>query len=433
MGLGSKNRVPSYEALLLLCCAVTCGCYLGSHMRIPVVPLFARTMGADTFQVGMINASFLLMAALLSLPLGVLSDRLGRKRLIMGGLLIISLSSFLLCFSTSVLEMIGVYLLFGIGLAAFAPTMMSFVADFSPPTHLGRSYGWYTLALYGGMSTGPALGGAIAGWVGFQSTFIASGAITFAVFFMVLCFLPRARQVLVNRPPKRATGDVARDLMKNAPLLACWLATLGGCLGLGMFVTFVPLYAQDQGVKVGQIGLIFGSQALCNALSRIPFGRLSDRVSKRSHLVTAGLIGFSVSIAGLGMAQGMLYAYLVRCGGRYQHGDSLHGSRRAHFGSGAPRCQGACHGRLQQRDLHRDDAQLARNGSGDSGDRIQKRFCHCGDDQPCGNGVVSPGVQPSCSTTIIATTAASQRRCAGGPEPPSTWTAVQVFNSSCGF
>lgn len=314
MGWGSKNRVPSYEALLLLCCAVSCGCYLGSYMRIPVVPLFARTMGADTFQVGMINASFLLMAALLSLPLGVLSDRLGRKRLIMGGLLIISLSSFLLCFSTSVLQMIGVHLLFGIGLAAFAPTMMSFVADFSPPTHLGRSYGWYTLALYGGMSTGPAVGGAIAGWVGFQSTFIASGAITFAVFFMVLCFLPRARQVLVNRPPRRATWDLATGLLKNAPLLACWLVTLGGCLGLGMFVTFVPLYAQDQGVKVGQIGLIFGAQALCNALSRIPFGRLSDRVARRSNLVTAGLIGLSVSIAGLGMAQG-IYTFVLFAAG----------------------------------------------------------------------------------------------------------------------
>ncbi len=314
MGLGSKNRVPSYEALLLLCCAISCGFFLGSHMRIPVVPLFARTMGADTFQVGTINASFLLMAALLSLPFGVLSDRLGRKRLITGGLLIISLSSFLLCFSTSVLEMIGIYLLFGIGLAAFAPTMMSFVADFSPPTHLGRSYGWYTLAMYSGMSTGPALGGAIAGWVGFRSTFVASGAITLAVFFIVVCFLPRARHVLVNRPPKRATGEVARDLVKNAPLLACWVATLGGCLGLGMFITFVPLYAQDQGVEVGQIGLIFGSQALCNALSRIPFGQLSDRVSRRSNLATAGLIGLSISIAGLGMAHGM-YTFILFAAG----------------------------------------------------------------------------------------------------------------------
>ncbi len=183
--------------------------------------------------------------------------------------------------------------------------MMSFVADFSPPTHLGRSYGWYTLALYGGMSTGPVLGGAIAGWFGFQAAFISSGVITVAVFIIVVCLLPSARHVLANRPPKRATGEVARELAKNGPLLACWVATLGGCLGLGMFVTFVPLHAQDQGIKVGQIGIIFGAQALCNALSRVPFGRLSDRVSKRSHLATAGLIGLSISITGLGMAHGM--------------------------------------------------------------------------------------------------------------------------------
>ncbi|HOV87527.1 MAG TPA: MFS transporter [Syntrophobacteraceae bacterium] len=305
MGRSAKDPVPTYEALLVLCCVVTSMCYLGSHMRIPVVPLFARTLGADTFQVGAVNASFLFTAALLSLPLGLLSDRLGRKRLITAGLLIISLSSFLLCFSTTVLEMIGIYLLFGTGLAAFAPTMMSFVADFSPPTHLGRSYGWYTLALYGGMSTGPALGGALAGWVGFQWTFAVSGAVTLAVLFLVAGLLPRAGQVLVNRPSKRPTGEVAKELVKNAPLLACWVATLGGCLGLGMFVTFVPLYAQDQGVRVEQIGFIFGLQALCNALSRIPFGRLSDRAAKRSRLATAGLLGLSVSIAGLGPARGM--------------------------------------------------------------------------------------------------------------------------------
>lgn len=301
----SRNRVPSYEMLLLLCCTISFGSYVGSYMRIPVVPLFARTMGADTAHVGMINATFLLMAAVLSLPLGILSDRLGRKRLIMTGLLILSLSSFLLCLSTSWLQMIGIYLLFGIGLAAFAPTMMSFVADFSPPTHLGRSYGWYTLAVYGGMSTGPAMGGLVVDWLGFRPAFLVSGVMTLVVLFAVFCFLPRAREVIVNRPPRRPTLDVARELMRNVPLLACWLATLGGCLGLGMFVTFVPLHAQDQGVKAGQIGLIFGSQALCNALSRIPFGRLSDRVSRRSHLVVIGLIGFSISLAGLGTAHGI--------------------------------------------------------------------------------------------------------------------------------
>jgi MFS family permease len=302
MRFNRRISVPSYEALLLMCCGFTFACYAGSYMRFPVVPLFARSLGADSLQVGMINSSFMLTAGVLSLPLGILSDRLGRKLLIICGLFIISLSSFLLCFSTSAVQMMAVYLFFGIGLAAFAPTMMSFVSDFSPATHLGRSYGWYTLAVYSGMSIGPAAGGAVAEWVGFQPVFFVSGMIPIAICGMVFFFLPRARHVLINRPPKRSTMDAARDLLHNIPLLSCWLATLAGCLGLGMFITFLPLHAQDQGVNVGQIGLIFGAQGLFNALSRIPFGRLSDRTERRSNLVVAGLICFAVSVAGLGLA-----------------------------------------------------------------------------------------------------------------------------------
>jgi MFS family permease len=96
--------------------------------------------------------------------------------------------------------------------------------------------------------------------------------------------------------------QVIDHLVKNLPLLACWLVTLGGCLGLGMFVTFIPVHAHEQGIPVGQIGLIFASQALSNALCRIPFGRLSDSVGQRSHLVVIGLVGLAMSIAGFGLA-----------------------------------------------------------------------------------------------------------------------------------
>ncbi len=69
----------SYLRLLCICCAVVFGCYFGTYMRMPVVPLYAVTLGADTVEVGLINAAFLLMAGVLSLPLGLLSDRLGTK------------------------------------------------------------------------------------------------------------------------------------------------------------------------------------------------------------------------------------------------------------------------------------------------------------------------------------------------------------------
>jgi len=61
----NKAAVPSYSTLLFICCGVAFGGFLGSHMRIPVVPLYARSLGADAVLVGIINSAFLLMAALL--------------------------------------------------------------------------------------------------------------------------------------------------------------------------------------------------------------------------------------------------------------------------------------------------------------------------------------------------------------------------------
>ncbi len=61
------GRERSYGALLLICCTVSFVCFFGSYLRLPVVPLYAASLGAGTVQVGMINACFLLMAGLVIL------------------------------------------------------------------------------------------------------------------------------------------------------------------------------------------------------------------------------------------------------------------------------------------------------------------------------------------------------------------------------
>jgi MFS family permease len=305
-----KAAVPSYSTLLFICCGVAFGGYLGSHMRIPVVPLYAQSLGADAVLVGIINSAFLLMAALLSLPLGMMSDRLGRKRLACFGALILSATSFLLYFSKTPWQMVWIYLFFGIGLAAFGPTMMSLVADISPVTHLGRSYGWYTTALYTSMSLGPALGGFLAEELGFLQVFLISGVLVFITFWLILLYLPRARHILKDRVKKNESG-VARELLQNRPLVGCWLVTLGGCFGLGMFVTFLPLHADNQGLNVAEIGLVFAVQGLWNAVSRIPFGYLSDRVARRGTLVTVGLLGYSGAMVGFALSTNLIHFILT--------------------------------------------------------------------------------------------------------------------------
>lgn len=295
-GGNTAKGQPSLSVLLLISCTVCFVCFFGSYMRIPVVPLFASSLGADSVQVGMINGAFMLMAGSLSIPSGLVSDRLGRRLPILAGLLLLSGSSFLLFWSTSPLQMAGIYLLFGVGLAAFAPTLMSYVADFTPPDRLGQAFGWYTMALYGGMTIGPATGGFLAKLLGLRQVFLVSGGLIFIVFWVALFFLPvgRTPHTTALRP---AIIPSLKSLRHNRALLACLTVTIGTCMGFGLFVTFMPLYITSVGLNAADVGTVFAAQALANALSRIPFGRLGDRVADRAVFVTWGLAGFSLAIA----------------------------------------------------------------------------------------------------------------------------------------
>ena len=301
----------AYLTLLSICCVVVFGCYFGTYMRMPVVPLYAVTLGADTVEVGLINAAFLLMAGVLSVPLGLASDRLGTKLTAALGVLILSASSFLVCLSRTPGQLIWIYLFSGVGLAAFGPTMMAFVANISPATHLGRSYGWYTTAIYAGMTLGPAAGGFLAQGVGYPLTFLISGLSIFLTFWVFFFFLPGSRGPGIPRPSRGgATLTAMGKLLHNRPLLGCWLATLGGCFGLGMFITFLPLHAQNQGLTLGQIGLVFATQGIVNVLVRIPFGHLSDRAGSRGALAAVGILGVAGSVAALGLA-GRLVSFIL--------------------------------------------------------------------------------------------------------------------------
>jgi MFS family permease len=291
----------AYASQLLTCCAVSFACFFGSYLRIPVVPLFAAELGASTSQVGTINAAFMLMAGLLSIPSGLLSDRLGRRAVILGGLLVIAGSSFLLYLSTTPGQMVIIYLLFGIGLAAFSPSMMSYVADIAPRTHLGRAYGWYTLAVNVAMMLGPAAGGFLGRAFGLRPVFLVSGGLTLAMFFVTLALLRPSPPVLLEPAMKLAVLSALKRLGRNRLYLACLLATAGGCFAFGMFMTFVPLYVKELGMNAGHVGLVFAAQATANGLSRIPFGRLSDRVADRSTLVLTGLVGVTAALALFGL------------------------------------------------------------------------------------------------------------------------------------
>lgn len=299
---------------ILVACGLTVTLYLGAYMRLPLVPLFASRLGATTVQVGLINAGFMLAATLLSFPLGLVSDRLGRRRLILTGIAISALTSLFLFLAQSPAQVGAIYLFSGIGLACFSPAMMSYVGDVSPPQFLGRTYGWYTSALYLGMAAGPGIGGAAA-TLGFRPAFLLSAVVIAAAAVAGSLRLPSPPAVIV--PPASNLRSDLREIVSNRAVIACWIATFFSTYAWGSLFAFFPLFARDAGVSVVHTGLLFTSQAAANALFRIPVGHLSDRTGRRERYILAGNLMFALAIASVGRFHraAALYPLFVTIGG----------------------------------------------------------------------------------------------------------------------
>ncbi|ACH40167.1 membrane protein, major facilitator superfamily [Citrifermentans bemidjiense Bem] len=297
-------------AQVLICCAIGFVCFLGAYMRIPVLPLLASGIGASTTQIGLINAAFMLSAGLLAVPSGLISDKVGITPVLLAGLALMSAASLLIPLSGNWVALGAIYLVFGVGLAAFTPTMMSSVARIVPRSHVGRAYSWYTTAVYLAMTIGPAAGGWFGQRLGFRQVFLVSGVLIAVALIAVLCFLPKD-----THATHRTHGEGQHppsSIFSNGRLMAALAGTLGGCFGFGMYLSFLPLHARAAGLSVDQIGIVFAAQALVNVLLRIPFGHLSDRID-RGAMSGIGLVVCAVALALTGASHTLAAMILGAC------------------------------------------------------------------------------------------------------------------------
>ncbi len=286
----NRSKVSTF---LVVACVLTLFQYVGIFIRIPIVPLFAKSIGATTVEVGLIASLFMVIASILAIPYGHLSDRFGRRLLILAGLGISSITSFLLFLVHTPKQLIMVYTLAGFGASAFAPAIASFVGDITPGGRMGRAFGWYTSSMQIGMASGPALGGLIAGLTNLNFPFLISGIIISVAFILAFIGLPSFEEHSSVQPNIRET---LFDLKKNNIVLGCWTATFCIAFTWGIFAPFFPLYAVSIGLSVIAIGLIFTTQSFFNAIARIPAGYVSDKLKRRNPFIITGMLFLSFSI-----------------------------------------------------------------------------------------------------------------------------------------
>ena len=145
--------------LLIILSFTTFFAHTSYSLLIPVMPLYAAELGAPVSQIGLIISIYNYVPALLLLPFGILSDRIGHNKLLATGLVIFAAAPSLYPLATTIPQLFLVRAFHGLAMATYVPAAFASAAELAPANRRGETLGWFTMALQSGMMAGPVLGG----------------------------------------------------------------------------------------------------------------------------------------------------------------------------------------------------------------------------------------------------------------------------------
>lgn len=257
-------------------------------IRSPVLPLFAESIGAGPEAVGMIVAASTITGILLKLPSGALSDLLGRARLIWIGLAVFALGPFFYSFVNAAPILTFLRFVHGLATAIFAPVAMAVVVD-QCGARRGEALGWYSAFSQTGRLAGRAVGGYLLMAVGFTGVFGIAGIFGVAALVLFAASIQKASGsgATIESIGSRQFLDGVAQIASDRRILST-----SGMEGLTMFaagalMAFLPLFAIERGLSVGEAGLLFGAMGLASIVAKPVMGALSDRWG-RGPLIVAG-------------------------------------------------------------------------------------------------------------------------------------------------
>jgi multidrug resistance protein len=235
--------------------------FVGFSLLIPVLPLFADRLGASSLQVGWLVALYA-FTQLLFLPFwGWVSDRVGRRPVILISLLGTAVSFAVFAAAHSIGVLYAARALSGI-FAASIGVAQAVVTDLTPETERASGMGLLGAAFGGSLVVGPAAGGVLAAFH-VQAPFYAIVILAGANFLLAALALPETRAADLPRPPWR---DLARTLVPTPIRLLARVHDRRVALFLVLFFVFFAAFAVVEAMGTLYLGKRFGANELEAAL-----------------------------------------------------------------------------------------------------------------------------------------------------------------------
>lgn len=252
-----------------------------------LVTLYALTLGAEPFTVGMLGAMFALVPALLSWHSGKITDRFGaRWPMLVGAFLV--LAAVLLPYFVPTLFMLFVSgILCGLGATFSNLSLQNLVGVLSTPATRVRNYSNYTMSVSVATSLGPLLAGFAIDNTGYSTTFLLVAVVLLVPIALLTVWggaLPRGGKE--NGPPQALLKIVTNR--RFWPILA---ASAIAQSGLELFQIYLPVYAHEHGLSATAIGVIVAMAAVGGFAGRLLLSRLVALSNERTVFAGALFLG----------------------------------------------------------------------------------------------------------------------------------------------
>jgi len=268
----------------------------GVGIVVPLLPVYAHDLGAGGLAIGFIFGSFALSRTLFLPYFGRLSDRKGRKRLIVIGLLSYACLSLAFILSQNVTSLVIIRFFQGIASSMMMPAIQAYVGDITPQGREGFTMGFFNMSIFFGLSLGPVLGGSIKDYWGFDVSFLSMGILSLVGFFLSLCFLPPSHEETVVK--KHRTPLPWKMLLQDREIIGLFCFRLNYTACIGIIWGFLPVLADTRfALSSSNIGFLVMLGVFISGVIHLPMGYMADRISRRMMIVVGGLL----------VAWGMIY------------------------------------------------------------------------------------------------------------------------------
>jgi len=277
---------------------------LGFGIVIPVLPLYAEHFGATPVQIGWLVGIFSLAQFFFAPVWGKVSDRIGRKPVLLFGLVGTVVGYMLMGLATSVMLLFVARLIDGIS-GANISAAQAYLADISAPENRAKAMGLLGAAFGLGFVFGPALGGWASVAFNYAAPMFIAAGLSLMNFFFVLFFLPESRRAV----PKRTSEPIFPNLLDHVErttyawsVASYFLVIVGFSM---MTALFALLLFHRFGLDALHTGYVFAGVGILGVIIQ---GGLIGRLVKRfgeAPVALAGAVWMCAGLCALALSSGV--------------------------------------------------------------------------------------------------------------------------------